>query len=350
MREVSLGVAPVLGINVPVTQKQPLELNSLIREADRQPMWQGLTRALEAGNSYELEYRVKHGRGHWLTVYEQGEAVRDKNNGVVGLEGCIMDVTVRAARERGRRLQEFDAFQAEKGGAINVLASGVAHDFNNIIAGILGSAELVKMEIEDQPGQPGLDFLQQIFVAGERARDLIHQIKTFSQRQPAERHLAPLPPIVSEAVQLVRSSVPAGLEIECDLAQEYPAILADAVQLREAIVNLCTHTWHSLPNGKGKIEIKLALMDLSPEKTAPYPQLQNGPCLCLSLRDNGPGVSKSNQTRVFEPFAHRRPNGRKSGLELFQVREIMAAHQGAIFLESEPGVGTVFQLCFPQAH
>jgi signal transduction histidine kinase len=112
-------------------------------------------------------------------------------------------------------------------------------------------------------------------------------------------------------------------------------------------MNLCTHAWHCMPEGKGRIEFKLALRELDAEKLAQHPELSNSPYLCLSIADNGPGMSKSTQDRVFEPFAHRRSNGKKSGLEMFTVQEIVNAHEGAIFLESKPGEGTVFHLCFP---
>jgi signal transduction histidine kinase len=84
-------------------------------------------------------------------------------------------------------------------------------------------------------------------------------------------------------------------------------------------------------------------------KAAKHPELR-GTYLCLSVADNGPGMSKSTLERVFEPFAHRRANGKKSGLELFLVQEVMTAHQGAVFIESKPGEGSVFQLWFPPAN
>jgi len=344
---VSPAAAGVLGIDFTVSPAAPLEYSSFIRESDRARVWQEINAALAAGNSYQVEYRVRHVRGHWLAVWDQGQGIRDENNRLLGLEGGITDITRRAEAERLRRQKEFETFQVNKARSINIMACGVAHDFNNVVAGILGSAELIKMELEDNPNQACQEFLQQIFTAGDRARELIHQIKIFSQRQPVERRMVQLPAIISESAQLVRSIIPAKLEIVDDLDREFPAIFADAAQIQQAILNLCTHAWHSMPEGKGRIELKLALQALEADKLAQHPELGNSPCLCLSLADNGPGMSKSTQDRVFEPFAHRRSNGKKSGLEMFTVQEIMNAHEGAIFLESKPGEGTVFHLCFP---
>lgn len=344
---VSPSATGLLGINFAVSAASPLILSSFIREADRAKVWRQITNTLASGNSFQIEYRLRHLRGHWLTVWEQGRGIRDEDGQVLGLEGCITDITLHASQEKGRRQSEFESFQSNKSKSINVMACGVAHDFNNIIAGILGSAELIKMELEEQPHQGSQEFLQQIFTAGDRARELIHQIKTFSQRPPVERRMVQLPPIITEAAQLVRSIIPAKLEIVNDLDQEFPAIFADAAQIQQAIINLCTHTWHNMPEGKGRIEFKLALRELDAETFARRLELGNSPYLDLSITDNGPGMSKSTQDRLFEPFAHRRSNGKKSGLEMFTVQEIMSAHEGAIVLESKSGEGTIFHLCFP---
>jgi signal transduction histidine kinase len=344
---VSSSAASLLGIDFPVSAASPLDFSSLVRESDRARVWRQITAGLASDNSFQVEYRLRHARGHWLAVWEQGQGIRDENGQLQGLEGCITDITLHATEERARRQCEFESFQLNKARSINVMACGVAHDFNNVIAGILGSAELIKMELEDQPHQGSHEFLQQIFTAGDRSRELIHQIKTFSQRPPVERHMVQLPPIITESAQLVRSIIPARLEIVNDPDREFPAIFADAAQIQQAIINLCTHSWHCMPEGRGRIEFKLALRELDGEALGRRPELGSSPYLCLSIADNGPGMSKSTLDRLFEPFAHRRANGKKSGLEMFTVQEIMNAHEGAIILESKPGEGTVFRLCFP---
>jgi signal transduction histidine kinase len=346
LHQVSSLAIKLLGLDGPFSAEAPLDFSSLIQESDRSRVWQEISAALESGNSFEVAYRLRHAQGHWLSVWERGQGVRGQNNELLGLEGYIMDITDRANEERARRLKDFESFQFSKSQSINVLASGVAHDFNNIIAGILGSAELIKMDMEEQANPSSEEFLQQIFIAGERARELIHQIKGFSQRQPAERRLVQLPPIINEAAQLVRSVIPTKLEIVYEPDKEYPDILADAAQVQQAIMSLCTHTWNIMPESKGRIEFKLALKE-SITGTVGQPLGLNTPHLCLSIADNGPGMSQSTQERIFEPFAQRRSNGRKNGLELFMVQEIMNAHGGKVFLESTPSKGTTFYLCFP---
>jgi nitrogen-specific signal transduction histidine kinase len=228
---------------------------------------------------------------------------------------------------------------------MNKLASGIAHDFNNVIAGIIGSAEVIKMDVPlDQPDNP---ILEQIFTAGLRARHIIHQLKIFTSRKACQRTLIHLSPVVREAVQGLRSSVPVTVEIVHHLEPECPAILADAAQIQQAVMSLGTNSGHSLGGQPGRIEVRLETCDVAAELAAAHPGLKAGPQVRLSVRDNGHPVSKGGLERMFEPFACKQIDGHDSGLELFAVREIVHAHEGTITVDSAPGEGTVFRLYFP---
>jgi len=228
---------------------------------------------------------------------------------------------------------------------MNMLAGGVAHDFNNVIAGILGSAEILKIDFpSDQLDDP---VLEQIFTAGLRARHIIHQLKIFSERKACQRTLIQLPPVVEEAVQRLRSSVPATVEIVYPLGPKCPAILADSEQIQQAVVSLGTNAGHSLGGRPGRIEVRLEMCDVAADLAAAHLGLKAGPHVLLSVRDNGHPVSKGGLERMFEPFACKQIDGHDSGLELFAVREIVHAHEGAITVDSAPGEGTVFRLYFP---
>ena len=228
---------------------------------------------------------------------------------------------------------------------MNMLANGVAHDFNNVIAGIIGSAEMLKMG--PLPDQPDDLILEQIFTAGLRARRIIHQLKMFSERKACHRTLIQLPPVVGEAVQQLRFSVPATVEIIHHLEPECPAVLADAAQIQQATLNLGKNAGHSLGNRPGRIEVRLEACDVAADLAAAQPGLNAGPQVRLSIRDNGQHISKGGLERLFEPFACKQIDGHDSGLELFAVREIVHAHEGEITVASAPGEGTVFQIYFP---
>jgi nitrogen-specific signal transduction histidine kinase len=243
--------------------------------------------------------------------------------------------------------QHQRAFQIQRARAsksMNMLASGVAHDFNNVIAGILGSAEILKMD--SPPDQPDDPVLEQIFTAGSRARHIIQQLKIFSERKACQRSLIQLPSIVGEAVQRLRSSVPATVGIVHHLESECPTVLADAAQIQQAVMSLGTNAGHSLGGQPGRIEVCLETCEVAAALAA-HLGLNAPQHVRLSVRDNGPPISQGVLERMFEPFACKQIDGHDSGLELFAVREIVHAHEGAITVDSAPGEGTVFRLYFP---
>jgi two-component system, cell cycle sensor histidine kinase and response regulator CckA len=249
-------------------------------------------------------------------------------------------VEARIARE-----QEFQFQQARNLKSMNMLARGVAHDFNNFLAGILSSAELIRMD--SMPGNPGNEFLEQIFMAGERARAMINQLRDFSLRKPCERALIPLQPVMEECLRLLRSIIPDKVEFTHDIGPECPAVFADAAQIQQAVMQLCINAWHSLPERMGRIHVRLDECKINPDTVTAYPALRAGAQVRISIRDNGQGLRKDDLERIFEPFALKSSGGRNSGFELFTVQEIVNENDGVITAESAPGKGTEFHLYFP---
>lgn len=346
---VSAGSLALLGLAPETLMGRPARLRDLMHPADRDRILREIETGIAGRKAFQADYRIRHARGHWLAVWEQGRVIGDAHGKAAALEGYLTDITERVRDGDLRRTREFEAQQLRKNKSINMLASGIAHDFNNVVAGILGSAELIKMELEHEPHHPGQEFLQQIFQAGERARELVHQIKAFSQRQPCERRPIQLPPLITESLQIIRSIIPPKVEINRHLEPKCPGILGDAAQIQQCLLNLCTNAWLSMPERAGRIELKLGACEVDEKAAQKSPDLHPGRYVCISIGDNGPGMSKSAQERVFEPFAHKRTTGKKCGLELYAVQEVMQAHEGAVVLESAPGQGSRFHLYFPEA-
>jgi two-component system cell cycle sensor histidine kinase/response regulator CckA len=255
------------------------------------------------------------------------------------------DITTSSGAERVRREQEFQFQQARNLKSMNMLARGIAHDFNNILAGILSSAELIKMD--SATGNPSNEFIEQIFMAGERARLMINQLRDFSQRKPCERALISLQPVIEECLRSLRSIIPDKVEITLDIGPACPAVFADAAQVQQAVMQLCITAWHSLPEHAGRIQVRLDECEIESAMAAAHSGLRDGRQVQLTVHDNGHGFRKDDLERIFEPFALKSAGGKNSGLELFTVQEIVNENNGVIVVESAPGNGTEFRLYFP---
>lgn len=226
--------------------------------------------------------------------------------------------------------------------ALNQLSGGIAHEFNNIIAGILGSAELVAMDIPE--GHPAHESLAQIFEASNRARDFLHKLRAFSQRPPVERQPLALPPVIEGCLQILREVIgeKVGLHAPAPAAlPDCPPVYADAAQLQQVILDLCLHCWQGLHERRGRIQLSLA------GRPQPLPAtLPPGDYLRLTIQDDSPGLDPQALKKIFDPF-HTRRTAKKIGLELFLARETIHAHQGELLAESEPGRGLAFHLYLP---
>jgi len=253
-----------------------------------------------------------------------------------------------------RRLEEVN-LQAQKMAALGTLAGGVAHDFNNIIAVIMGNVELARQDAG--PAHAALESLEEIRKASRRGKDLVQQILAFGRRQLLQRKVIALAPVVEEAGRLLRSTLPAGvgLKVQCDA--DAPAVLADPNQIEQVLLNLCNNAWQALDSDKQEAMIEVRLQAHVQAAGAPpeagydaaVGELQPGRYACISVRDNGCGMDKDTLARIFEPFFTTKPIGEGTGLGLAVVHSIAQDHGACIHVRSLPGEGSSFRLCFPAA-
>ena len=265
-------------------------------------------------------------------------APRRTPEGNVVWEGVCIDVTQRREAEEASHRLEQQLFEAQKMESIGTLASGVAHDFNNVLAAILGNSTMALEDVKRGERQEALESLEQIRQAGLRARSLVNQILSFSRRQPPLREVQPLRPIVDESLALLRSTLPA--QVELVLRDEAPEVCAkvDRTQLEQVLINLCTNAWQAMGEGGGRIEVVMAQ----------FPAQAGGKAsVRLSVIDNGSGMDAATRQHAFEPFFTTKPMGQGTGLGLAVVQRIVHEHEGRIALESTPGVGTRFDIELP---
>jgi signal transduction histidine kinase len=254
------------------------------------------------------------------------------------------DVTVRRRAEDEHRFFESQLAQSRKLEALGQLAGGVAHDFNNILTGILGFADVIQKS-SDKPQLS--EYANEIIQAGRRAQDLVKQIKMFSRRQPSERKPLLLSGIVHEALGLLRHSAPSTVRIEEVILEKGRMVVGDETQLHQVVMNLGTNAIHAMEGKSGTILISVEHVEIDADFARIHPPLQMGEYLRLRMADPGLGMQQGVVDRLFEPFFTTKPPGVGTGLGLSVVHGVVQSHEGAIIIETVPGEGTVFDIYLP---
>ena len=255
------------------------------------------------------------------------------------------DLTAQKKMEAHRTALESQLRESQKMQAIGTMAGGIAHDFNNIISAILGNVELAR---EDACLDSAVSTsLTEIDKAARRARDLVRQILTFSRNEPPHRVSLQLADVVVETARLLKVTLPPQVDLIMEIDPQTPAVMADATQIEQVLLNLCTNAIYAIGKRKGTIRVELdyslrGLTDPSERRSG-----LRGQHIKLTVSDTGAGMSEAVLQRVFEPFFTTKPVGQGTGLGLSVVHGIMRAHQGSVRVQSTPGKGSSFTLYFP---
>ncbi len=255
----------------------------------------------------------------------------------------IVDISARRNAEAEQARLEEQLRQAQKLEAVGRLAGGVAHDFNNVLTAILGYAELVRDATDLRTARADLE---EILRAAERGRDLVGRILRFSRRQELELKPLDLARTVADAVRLLRATLPAAVEIRMPEGAPPRRVLGDATSVQQIVVNLVTNAAHAMPQG-GVVEVGLEDFYVRDSFARDHPGLREGRYAMLRVRDEGVGMDEATRARAFEPFFTTKPAGEGSGLGLATVHGIVSDHGGMIWLDSEPGRGTLVTCVLP---
>ncbi len=242
-------------------------------------------------------------------------------------------------REIERRSQQSQRLEA-----VGTLAGGIAHDFNNILTPIIGYAELCRMATP--AGSQLYSDLEHISVAANRARELVRQILSFSRQSRYERKPLLMSPIIEEALTLLRATLPATIEIEQEIEPGDLLVVADATQIHQIIMNLCTNAYQAMPQG-GTLKIKLQEVEVDRHFAETHPGLSPGIYLELTVRDTGVGIPPEILDKIFEPYFTTKGEESGTGMGLATVHGIVASYGGMTTVYSEAGQGTEFKLYFP---
>ena len=257
-----------------------------------------------------------------------------------------MEVAKGKQAEDEKKDLEIQLVQAQKMESLGTLAGGIAHDFNNILSPVIGYTEMMLSDIPEASLHQ--KYLFSILKATNRARDLVQQILTFSRQTKPERKSLKIQTVIKEALKLLRSSLPATIEIRQTIGDGYGQVKADPTQIHQMIMNLGTNAYHAMREGGGVLEVVLDEIKIGQDNQAAYPTLAIGSYLHLKVRDTGHGIDSADTKRIFDPYFTTKKAGEGTGLGLSLVDGIVKDHSGYITVQSVVGKGTVFHIYFPR--
>jgi len=265
--------------------------------------------------------------------------VFDDSGQVVRYVATIRDVSESVGLQRQLR-------QAQKMEAMATLSGGIAHDFNNILAIIITNME---MTLEDVPeDSPLYGSLELVLKAGLRGKNLVKQFLTISRQNEQPEKIVQLEGIIEESLSLLRSTLPATIELRKSIETESGLIIADPTQVTQVIMNLCTNAGYAMQRKGGILDISLSDIHLKAEDISRYPGLQPGDYIKLVVADTGHGMSREVMDRIFDPFYTTKAQGKGTGLGLSIVHGIVKNHRGNITVNSIIDVGTTFTILLPR--
>lgn len=275
----------------------------------------------------------------WMILPE-----RDESGSIYGFAGTARDITDQKQAEEENKRLENQLQQSHKIESIGQLAGGIAHEFNNLLAVIIGNLELLKLK--HQSGAPFDKNLTHVIQASTRAKDLVAQILTFSRQEKPSLVAADLSTIVNDAIRFLRPMIPTTVEVMTVASTDDLPIQADATQLQQVLINICNNAVHAM-NEKGLLHINLDEEELTSQKFPQISESQSGRYAKLSITDTGEGMDNQTLKRIFDPFFTTKGVGVGTGMGLSVVHGIVEQHGGIILVDSTPGKGSTFTLYFP---
>ncbi len=309
----------------------------MIHEDDRERVVETLNSAMETGTAQKVEYRLIRKDKTVVMVEDDGTFVAGEDGNYVRMLGNMKDISKR--KEIEERLRHV-----EKMSAIGQLAGGIAHDFNNQLTGVLGFAELLKLELEDEELS---SYAQGIENAASRSSDLTAQLLAFSRRGKTLVLAVDLHRIISEVVSILGHSIDKRIKLEQDLWSASVSVQGDPTQLQNAILNIALNARDAMPDG-GVLLLKTRIVTLD-EKFRPATdfEIKPGQFAEVTIKDSGHGMDHDTQNRIFEPFFTTKEVGQGTGMGLASVYGTVKRHGGTIAVNSHVDQGTSIVVYLP---
>jgi len=291
----------------------------------------------EQGYLKDFEFSMKRKNGQIFPTEHTVLELKNKKNQRTGWVFIVRDLTERKKFESHIR-------QVQKIESIGNLAGGIAHDFNNILFPIVGMSELLLEDLP--PGSTERENAEEIYKAGKRGSELVKQILAFSRQSDQKPMPIRIQKVLKEVSKFICSTIPANIEITWDIERDCGLVMADPTQLHQIAMNLITNAYHAVDPGNGKINVQLNEKEID-KHSITNTHMKAGRYAMLSVSDNGCGIDSGTLEMIFEPYFTTKEQGKGTGLGLAVVHGIVKGYGGEIFVTSEPGKGSSFEVCIP---
>jgi len=304
------------------------------RERTEQELWQ----AIAHNQGLNTEFRIcwPAAETHWIAV--KSSLFQDDRGQPLRMIGIHMDITE-------KKQLEAQFLRAQRLESLGTLASGIAHDLNNILTPILAVVQLLPMKMPDLNEQTQ-HLLQTLETSAQRGADLVKQILSFARGVEGKRISLQVEHLLVEVRRMIEQTLPKSIEIQLDIAPHLWPVFADATQLHQVLMNLCVNARDAMPDG-GILQLAAANCEVDEAMARRYLDAQVGPYVVVSVTDTGMGMPASVLNRVFDPFFTTKPLGKGTGLGLSAVMGIVKSHGGFIDVASEINQGSEFRIFLP---
>ncbi|MGD8453302.1 MAG: response regulator [Phycisphaerae bacterium] len=308
---------------------------------------QALTWAREHHTPYDCEFRViwPDSSEHW--IHSTGQYIYDDNGRAVRISGVVRDITERRHADALMRQKEAQLRQAQKMEAVGALASGIAHDINNLLTVIFGSvANARRTHPEDETLANALD---QTEAAAEQAANVTKGLLAFARQTALEKKTVDLRKVIDRVARLLKRMLPASIDLVIEKPDITPVwVHADETHLQQIVLNLAINARDAMPDG-GTLRICVSQIPAAEAGPITMPTTETPACARLQVVDTGVGIPPKILDRIFDPFFTTKPRGQGTGLGLAITHSIVQEHGGNVSVTSTPGKGTTFTLAFPVA-